>query len=241
MGPPVVSRRERLREATRVEIRTTARELLNAQGSAAVTVNAIAREMGVSGPALYRYYASHDELVGAMTADFYRELTATIVAVRDAHAADSASRRLLAMCRAMRSWALDNTPEFGWMFASPIPDSERRRHDSPRRIAGQSFEQIFMAEIVQLWATDPFPVPRLEDLAPSLRDQLRDYSDKVGDPLPPEAVHVFLTCWIRLYGLLCMEVLNQLDFAYTDLTPVFEECLRDIMRVLGLGHEPSAP
>lgn len=35
----------------------------------------------------------------------------------------------------------------------------------------------------------------------------------------------FLSCWIRLYGLLCMEVLHQLDFAYTDLEPVFEECL----------------
>jgi hypothetical protein len=35
-----------------------------------------------------------------------------------------------------------------------------------------------------------------------------------------------------------MEVLHQLDFAYTDLEPVFEECLRDLAGILGLGHAP---
>ena len=47
----------------------------------------------------------------------------------------------------------------------------------------------------------------------------------------------FLSCWIRLYGLLCMEVLHQLDFAYTDLEPVFEECLGGLRR---LGSVPLA-
>lgn len=46
--------------------------------------------------------------------------------------------------------------------------------------------------------------------------------------------HVFLSCWIRLYGLLCMEVLHQLDFAYSDLEPVYEECLDDLTGILGL-------
>lgn len=51
-----------------------------------------------------------------------------------------------------------------------------------------------------------------------------------------EAAHVFLSCWIRLYGLLCMEVLHQLDFAYSDLEPVSEECLRDLSAMIGLDE-----
>jgi hypothetical protein len=47
---------------------------------------------------------------------------------------------------------------------------------------------------------------------------------------------VVLKCWIRLYGLVCMELLNQLDFAYTDLEPVFEECLRELSPLLGLEY-----
>jgi AcrR family transcriptional regulator len=46
-----VSRRERVRQATLAEIRAAARRLLIEQGSQAVTINAVAREMGMSGPA----------------------------------------------------------------------------------------------------------------------------------------------------------------------------------------------
>ena len=49
---------------------------------------------------------------------------------------------------------------------------------------------------------------------------------------------MFLTWWMRLYGLLCMEVLHQLDFAFTGPEPVFEETLRDIVRSLMLEHTP---
>ena len=53
------------------EIHAAARKLLVERGPAAVTVNAVAREVGMSGPALYHYYAGHDELVAAVTAGFF--------------------------------------------------------------------------------------------------------------------------------------------------------------------------
>jgi AcrR family transcriptional regulator len=240
MAPQPTSRRDRLRQATLAEIRTAARRLLIEQGSAAVTINAVAREMGMSGPALYHYFSGHEELVGAVTAGFFRELAEKMEAARDAHASGPAVRRLLATCRAMRNWATSHPAEFGWVFASPIAPSNRRP-GSPRHLAGQRFEQVFLDQIVDLWRTRPFPVPILADLAPSLREQVREYSTVIGGDLPPEAVHVLLACWIRLYGLLCMEVLNQLDFAYADLEPVFEECLRDLCGMLDLDYEPPAP
>ncbi|MEU4408897.1 TetR/AcrR family transcriptional regulator [Streptosporangium sp. NPDC023963] len=241
MAARTTDRRDRLRRATVAEIHSAARTLLITHGAAAVTINAVAREMGMSGPALYHYYSSRDELVGAVTADFFRELTATLQAARDAHASSSPARRLLATSRAMRNWAITHPAEFGWVFASPIPASQERRPGSPRYLAGRDFEEVFLEQVVDLWETAPFPVPRPEDLAPSLRAQARDYAAEIGGRLPPEAVHVFLSCWIRLYGLLCMEVLKQLDFVYSDLEPVFEECLRDICPTLGLEYEPPAP
>ncbi|MFI6319798.1 TetR/AcrR family transcriptional regulator [Nonomuraea sp. NPDC050556] len=236
MTPQATSRRDRLRQNTLAEIHAAARRLLIAGGSSAVTINAVAREVGMSGPALYHYYASHQELVSAVTADFYRELAQELRAASDAHADGPPARRLLAASRALRAWALAHRAEFGWMFASPAPAPDRDHVDSPRDLAEQGFEAIFLEQVVDLWNTNPFPVPDLEDLAPSLRDQLNDYY--ATRRLPPEAAHVFLSCWIRLYGLLCMEVLNQLDFAYSDLEPVFEECLRDVCAMLGLTYEP---
>ncbi|MGW0483501.1 TetR/AcrR family transcriptional regulator [Nonomuraea sp. NPDC003214] len=233
MSTPTTSRRERLRQATLDEIHEAARKLLVEQGTAAVTINAVAREIGMSGPALYHYYASHDELVGAVTAGFFRELAAAMEQARDAHAGEPVAVRLIAACRAMRAWAVGHPAEFGWIFASPIAPPNLRR-DSVRHQAATRFEQVLLDLTVELWRTRPFPVPA--DLPDSLRDQLTAFSEGIGGALPPEAVHVFLSCWIRLYGLLCMEVLRQLDFAYTDLEPVFEECLRDLAGMLALDY-----
>lgn len=43
--------------------------------------------------------------------------------------------------------------------------------------------------------------------------------------------------WIRLYGLLCMEVLQQIDFAITDASPLFEEYLTEFCDWLGSDYE----
>ena len=233
MAAGTSSRRERLRQATLDEIHAAARKLLVEQGSTAVTINAVARQVGMSGPALYHYYAGHDELVGAVTADFFRELAAAMEHARDAHTDAPVGERILATCRAMRAWAIAHPAEFGWIFASPIAPPNREP-DSARHQAGQRFEQVLLDLTVELWTTRPFPVPDPAGLPTSLREQLTAYSATIDGRLPPEAAHVFLSCWTRLYGLLCMEVLHQLDFAYSDLAPVFEECLRDLAVTLGL-------
>ncbi|MEU3628321.1 TetR/AcrR family transcriptional regulator [Amycolatopsis coloradensis] len=230
------SRRERRRQDALKEIHAAVRTLLVEQGSAAVTINAVARKVGMSGPALYHYYAGHDELIGAVTADFFRELTTVLEQARDTNADAPTGHRILAVCRAMRTWAITNPAEFGWIFASPItpPDLDRT---SPRHEAGQRFELVLLELTAELWRTRPFPVPDPADLAPALRKQLTAYSAAIDARLPPEAAYVFLTCWTRLYGLLCMEVLHQLDFAYTDLEPVFEDCLRGLTVLLGLDGD----
>ncbi|MFY7066205.1 TetR/AcrR family transcriptional regulator [Nocardiopsis changdeensis] len=243
MAAPTARRREKLRQATLAEIHQAARELLTDQGPAAVTINAVARRIGMSGPALYHYFASHDDLVAAVTAGFLRELTTAMRTARDARPADAAGDRLLATCRAMRHWATAHPAEFGWIFASPIPAAASARHrpDTPRNQAARDFELVFLQQIEELWARRGFPVPALEDLDPSIREQLRAYAESLGRGLPIEALHVALSCWIKLYGLLCMEVLNQLDFVYSDPGPIYEETLRDLVDTLGLDYRPPEP
>ncbi|QFU90426.1 TetR/AcrR family transcriptional regulator [Amycolatopsis sp. YIM 10] len=232
MAARAEGRREKVRRATLAEIHAVVRRLLVERGAAAVTINAVAREMGMSGPALYHYYAGHEELVGAVTADFFRELTETMERARDAVPDAPPGDRLLAVCRAMRAWAVANRAEFGWIFASPIAPPNREP-DSVCHEAGDRFERVLLDLTVELWETQGFEVP--ESLPDSLHEQMTAYSARLDGRLPPAAAHVFLSCWIRLYGLLCMEVLHQLDFAYTDLEPVFEECLSELADTLGIG------
>jgi len=74
--PP--SRRDRLRAATIEEIIQTARQLLVNDGPEAVSLRAIAREMGMTAPGLYRYFGSYEELHRHLCAGIFTELGADI-------------------------------------------------------------------------------------------------------------------------------------------------------------------
>ena len=78
MAEGALTRRERVRATTMEEITATARRLLVEQGSEAASLRAIAREMGMTAPGLYRYYDSREELIRHVCAGIFRELTADI-------------------------------------------------------------------------------------------------------------------------------------------------------------------
>src|SRR5690606_29217158 len=147
-------------------------------------------------------------------------------------------RRLLAISRALRTWAVAHPAEFRWLFASPAPSPAFGGCDATSGQSGRAFGEVFLEQMVEIWASRRCPIPSLEDMDPALGDQLSAYSERIGGRLPPEAVHIFLTCWMRLYGLLCMEVLNQIGFAYSDMEPIFEECLRELSAMLDFPYEP---
>ena len=122
------SRRERARDATTAEIKATARRLLVQDGRDALTLRAIAREMGMTAPGLYRYFASHDDLVVGVCHDILDELTVVLLAARDTVPLDDPIGRLGATCRAFRRWALDHPAEF-----QPASRPPARRPVSPVR------------------------------------------------------------------------------------------------------------
>src|SRR5258705_7881123 len=84
---PTPTRRERLRTATVAEIKDHGRRLLTNGGPTAISLRAIARDMGMTAPAIYRYFPSLEALVHELTEDLYDELRENIEAARDALAA----------------------------------------------------------------------------------------------------------------------------------------------------------
>ena len=77
-GPPPM--RERYRAEVRHEVKEAALRQLAESGPAAVSVSAIGKQLGVSGPALYRYFASRDELLTELVIDAYHDLADALAA-----------------------------------------------------------------------------------------------------------------------------------------------------------------
>jgi AcrR family transcriptional regulator len=236
-----VSRRERTRDATTAEIKATARRLLVQDGPDALTLRAIAREMGMTAPGLYRYFASHEDLVIGVCHDILAELTAFLVTARDTVAIDDPVGRLGATCRAFRRWALDHPREFELSFATGVAHQaamaeavEGTSADPPVAAAPEvlSFGGVFLGIFVEIWTAAPFPVPDESSLPPDLVRQVREFSAVVDDVLPLGALTAYLAGWVRLYGAVTIETFGLLRFALDDAEPLFEAMLADMARNL---------
>ncbi|MFE2445610.1 TetR/AcrR family transcriptional regulator [Streptomyces sp. NPDC059426] len=111
-------RRERYRKQTREEAKAVALAQLSESGTAGISVNAIAKAMGMTGPALYRYFASRDELLTELIIDAYRDLAETLArAVADAVPAD----RFRALALALRDWAKQQPDRYLLIYGTPVP------------------------------------------------------------------------------------------------------------------------
>lgn len=69
--------RERYRTQMRAEIKERAWEQIATAGASALSLNAIAKRMGMSGPALYRYFVGRDKLITELIRDAYQSLADT--------------------------------------------------------------------------------------------------------------------------------------------------------------------
>jgi AcrR family transcriptional regulator len=238
--PP--SRRDRLRAATSEEIIQTARRLLVETGPEAVTLRAIARDMGMTAPGLYRYFDNREELVRHICASIFTELGADIHrAIQAAEAAerpDQATKltvKMVAACQEFRRWALNHQAEFSLLFGVPLPGLDDGRYDIADECA-LAFAGTFFTLFLELWTTAPFPVPAAADIDPGLRDQLSRYRDALGTDIPVGAVLTFLRCWTVLYGAVAMEVFGHMRFALEDPAPMFELTLSDLATLVGLRY-----
>src|SRR3954452_15220986 len=108
-----VSRRGRVRHATLEEIKSTALDLMREQGSVDIRFTDIARVMGMTAPALYRYYGDRDELLTALIVDGFRDLGARVAEALQPVAADDVPGRWLAGPRSHRGWGGSEPPPFG--------------------------------------------------------------------------------------------------------------------------------
>ena len=119
----VQNARQRARAELEQVIKTVAGQHLADGGAAALSLRAVARELGMASSALYRYYPSRDALLTALIIDAYDTVGSLAEqADRQAEAAGGgAGARWLAVCRAVRGWAVDCPHDYALVYGSPVP------------------------------------------------------------------------------------------------------------------------
>lgn len=231
---PVPTRRQRLREQTQNEIKAAARAQLVSNGPGGVQLRAVARDVGLTAPALYRYFPSLEELVEALTVDLFNELCDVMEGA--AAAAADPFARMLELSRAFRRWAMQHPHEFGLLFASP-PTALGQQPTNACQQASDRFGNLFASAFIAIWDAAPFPVPADDEVEPAMTAGLMPYRTwlvaNVAPDMPLGAVVRFLEGWVRIFGCVAMDAFGHLSWAMPDGEPMFEQVMSSLAEMVG--------
>lgn len=214
----VANRRERYREQTREEAKQVALRQLAEAGTGGLSLNAIAREIGLSGPALYRYFANRDALLTSLILDGFDALGDTLEQVAAEVADQPPEHRLRAVFGAWRQWALAEPHQYKLLFGTPVPG-----YQAPESTVGASARSFaaMLGSIVDVAAERDRVDPSRAAPEPSaLDDQLGLwYTDSA---VPPHLVRAAVVSWTRLHGVLSLETQGSFGPMHFDTALLFE-------------------
>jgi AcrR family transcriptional regulator len=196
-----LSRRERLRAEAFAEITALAMTQVAEGGPSALSLNGIAKQMRMSGPAIYRYFSSRDELLKQLVVDVYGDLAETLSRALEP-ARPRPEARFRAVADAYRGWALEHPGQFPLLLGGGLA-----RGDQPPEIAvaSQQAMQHILVALRELAADTPPPNATLpRELAVQLSRWARDRGAE--DDLPPWLLRLAIVTWQRLHGHIVLEL-----------------------------------
>src|SRR4051794_21945949 len=172
--------RVRFREQVRDGVKAVALDQLAEGGPAALSVNAIAKQLGVSGPALYRYFANRDELLTELVVDAYGDFAGALRGGGDARG----------LARAYRAWAVAQPHRYRLLFAPPLPGYDAH---APRLVdAAQEAMNVLLA-------AGGGPQVGPADRAQARR--LAAWAKARGIQVDPDPALRSVIAWARVHGL----------------------------------------
>jgi AcrR family transcriptional regulator len=198
------------------EIKVVARRHLETDG-ANLSLRAVARDMGMVSSALYRYFASRDDLLTALIMDAYNALGESVEAADAAVTdRDELRARWLAVARAVRGWALANPAEYALLYGSPVPGYKApqdtilaavRTTTVLARILSDGFASGAWAGVAAgasgSWTT-ALPTS-------AVRSDLQRAADAIAPGLPEDLLMLGLTSWVQLFGVVSFELFGQFN------------------------------
>jgi AcrR family transcriptional regulator len=224
----VPSARERVRAELTAEITDAARRQLAEVGAAALSLRAVAREVGMVSSAVYRYFPSRDDLLTRLIIDGYDDLGAA------AEAADVPSappvERWLAVCRAVRAWAFAHPHEYALLYGSPVPGYQAPKDTVPAAsrvgvVLGRILGEAAVAGVLPAAAGERDAGLVSDDAVAVLGGE---------HPAIDETVRVrALLAWSALFGTISFELFGHFVGSVEDGDRYFDRVMIDLAARIG--------
>lgn len=198
--------RDRYRSQVQDEVKQVALRQLAEGGPAAVSVNAIAKELGLSGPALYRYFPSRDALLTALVLDAYDDFAAELGEATATRRELAPLERLRTFVTAYRGWAKAQPYRYHLLYREPLPG-----------YPAQATELVAAARELMVVAVEV-----IDGLGRAATPTMT--SDRASDATsnPDELGLRGVTFWARLHGLVDLELNGNYASMHIDPAVLYE-------------------
>jgi AcrR family transcriptional regulator len=224
--------RARVRAEMIEEIKAAARRHLAVDG-ANLSLRAVARELGMVSSALYRYFASRDDLLTALIVDAYDAVGAAAERAEAEVDRDDLLGRWLAACHAVRDWALANPHEYALIFGSPVPG-----YQAPQdTIAPATRVPLLIGAIIRDgYASGRLMAEQGEPVPAGVQADLAEVTEQAAPGAPASLFVRGMSAWTQLFGAVSFELFGQLNNVVDDRPGYFEYQMRAAARMVGLAE-----
>lgn len=225
--------RQRARAEIMQAILDTGREHLARDGAAGLSLRAVARDLGMVSSAVYRYVPNRDALLTLLIIDAYDSLGVAAERAEGAVARADLTGRFLAVCHAVRTWALARPQEYALIFGSPVPG-----YAAPAdTIAPASrVPNLLTGILVDMTTSDAAPPAR--PVEPAVAASVRPLQRLLGGAVSDDLLVRGLSAWSTLIGAVSLDLFGHLHNVVADGARArrawFDHQMRDVAVGLGL-------
>lgn len=217
--------RQLAREQNIARIKALALTQLAESGAGALSLRAVARELNLVSSAIYRYYASRDELLTALIVDAYDDLADRLEEAGGA-GRRGPRRRWVDTCLAMRAWAVAEPHRWALIYGSAIPG-----YAAPQDTiapAGRVVRALCQP------VADAAPTAAPTAIGRGLAAQLGVTSDVLGLAVDRATMLALVGAFSRVVGLLTLELNGQFVGGFEPADDLYTTLVQQEADALGL-------
>lgn len=188
-------------------IKEVAWKLIARFGVPAISLRAIARELNITAPAIYNYYASRDELVTALIVDAYTSFGDSQIEARDLVPVEDLRGRMRAIGLEYRRWAITHPQHYQLIFGAPVPGYQAPA-DKVLPAGARSLSAL-VSVIEALRVAGRLRVNAFPEVRTEYKARFETWKHHMGEA-GILSLSVALLVWARVHGLVSLEIAGKM-------------------------------
>ncbi len=233
MNPPKTRREER-REATYAEIKSVARQQMAEFGTGSLSLRAIASEMRMTAPAIYRYFENRDALITELLVDAFSALADALEQTALAHVDDHAYHRLFAILMTYRGWAVANPTDFQLIYGNPIANYIAPRERTIPAVI-RAFATI-VGGVQDVMQTPQYtPKPPYDHVPEGVLGHIQTIIEADNYPTMPLPFYLGIVGWTQLHGIISLELYNHIQSTVGDVEAFYHGQMTNMIATFGVN------